>query len=316
MIYEERTVGTLEAVFEAPELLELAEDYYGLGATGETLIVTEDEDGGLRTLHPARLDEDGATSLLMGGEPTGLGRIALAGGTVARAGGVRDYRGEEVLAAARLVEDTGWGLVVKMDRVEGLGPAVEFNGWLRQTAIILSAFAIVLGLGLALRFALPIHALAAVANRIRAGDMSARANANREDEVGLLARTFNEMADDLEQRMGQLKEFRRFFDVTIDLMCIAGTDGYFKLTNPAFTRELGWSHDELRERPFLDFVHPEDVDKTISEVGRLAEGIPTISFQNRYQCKDGSYKLLRWTSYPEEDVLYAIAHVLGPEGSA
>jgi PAS domain S-box-containing protein len=115
--------------------------------------------------------------------------------------------------------------------------------------------------------------------------------------------------------MRQLHQFRRFFDVTIDLMCIAGTDGYFKTTNPAFERELGWTEEELRKRPFFDFVHPDDVASTQREVAKLSEGIPTVSFENRYRCKDGSYKLLRWTSYPEGDVLFAIARVLDGEPS-
>jgi PAS domain S-box-containing protein len=229
---------------------------------------------------------------------------------------VVDYRGEEVWAATRRVDDTGWGLVVKLDRREGMSPVVEFNAWLRRTAVILSAFAILIGLVLALRFALPIHALSEVANRIRQGDMAARADAASEDEVGLLARTFNDMADELERRMTLLHEFRKFFDVTIDLMCIAGTDGYFKRVNPAFVRALGWSEEELLEQPFYDLVHPEDLAPTEKEVAKLAEGIPTISFENRFRCRDGAYKLLRWTSYPEDGRLYAIAHVLDPGPAA
>jgi PAS domain S-box-containing protein len=204
-------------------------------------------------------------------------------------------------------------VVVKIDRAEGMASVADFDEWLRRMAVILSAFAIVVGLVLALRFALPIHDLAEVAERIGRGEMDARAETAREDEVGLLARTFNGMADELERRMGQMKEFRHFFDVSIDLMCIAGTDGYFRRTNPAFEKELGWSQQELEERPFLDFVHPDDLAKTQDEVAKLAEGIPTISFENRYQCKDGTYKTLRWTSYPEGGALYAIARVIdGP----
>ena len=112
-------------------------------------------------------------------------------------------------------------------------------------------------------------------------------------------RTFNQMADELQERMELLREFRKFFDVSIDLMCIAGTDGFFKKTNPAFERALGWTEDELIERPFLEFVHPDDIEKTQREVAKLSEGIPTVSFENRYRCKDGTYSLLRWTSYPE-----------------
>lgn len=315
MTYEGRTVGTLLAVLEAPELSELTGRYHGLGETGETLILTRDGEGALRTLHPTRHGDGRRGGVSLPSERSSLGGRALAGETEPLTDGVTDYRGEEVWAATRLFEETGWGIVVKVDRAEVRQPVVEFNAWLRRTAVILSAFAIVLGLVLALRFALPIHALAEVANRIRHGEMDARANVAREDEVGLLARTFNEMADELEQRMSQLHEFRKFFDVTIDLMCIAGTDGYFKRTNPAFVRELGWSEAELLQRPFFDLVHPDDLEKTEREVGKLAEGIPTISFENRFLCKDGGHKLLRWTSYPEGDVLYAIAHVLDSSSS-
>ena len=304
-------IGALVAVREAPELLELAALTRGLGETGETLIVIEGEGGVLRTLHPTRHDPAPRGVALPSGSSS-LAARALAGESLSFAGDVLDYRGEEVWAATRRFDQAGWGLIVKIDQAEAARPAVESGAWLRRTAVILSAFAIVVGLFLGLRFAQPIHALAEVASRIRHGEMDARANAAREDEVGLLARTFNDMADDLERRLTQLGEFRRFFEVTIDLMCIAGTDGYFKLTNPAFERELGWSQDELCDQPFFDFVHPDDVSKTEQEVAKLAEGIPTISFENRYRCKDGSYKLLRWTSYPEGDVLYAIARVIGP----
>jgi PAS domain S-box-containing protein len=310
MTLDGQTIGTLVAVFAAPELLELTGRYQGLGETGETLILTRSEADGLRTLHPTRHDEGGADGVQLPSQPGSLGSRALAGDTEVLTGGVTDYRGQEVWAATRQVEETGWGLVVKVDRGEVNQPVAEFDAWLRQTAVILSAFAIVLGLVLALRFALPIHALAEVANRIRHGEMDARANVAREDEVGLLARTFNEMADELEQRMAQLKEFRKFFDVSIDLMCIAGTDGFFKRTNPAFERVLGWSEEELLEHPFFALVHPDDIERTEREVARLAEGIPTISFENRFRCKDGSYTWLRWTSYPDRGVLYSIAHAL------
>jgi len=230
--------------------------------------------------------------------------------------GITDYRGERVWAATRSIPELGWGLVVKEDRAEGVRVAEEFRAWLRRTALILSAFAIVLGAALGLRFALPIHALAEVANRIRRGEMDARADAGREDEVGVLARTFNEMADELETRMSLLREFRKFFDVSLDLMCIAGTDGYFRRTNPSFERVLGWGEKELLNRPFLDIVHPDDVAKTELEIRKLADGIPTISFANRFRCKDGSYRSLRWTSYPQDGVLYAIARVVDDSSDA
>jgi len=104
-------------------------------------------------------------------------------------------------------------------------------------------------------------------------------------------------------------DFEQFFDDSLDMLCIAGADGYFKRLNLSFERTLGWSTDDLLARPFVDFIHPDDVEATIAEVEKLAEGIPTISFENRYRCADGSYRFFRWTAHPDPDtgLLYAIA---------
>ena len=179
---------------------------------------------------------------------------------------------------------------------------------------IMAAFAIAAGTFLGIRVAQPIHLLSAAANRIRQGDLEARTGIQREDEVGLLAQTFDRMAAELEEQVELLTEYRLFFDMSLDLMCIAATDGYFKRVNTAWTRELGWSQEELLSRPFVSFVHPDDVEKTVAEVAKLDEGIPTIRFENRYLCSDGTYKLLRWRSTPEEGTgrLYALARVVHP----
>ncbi len=101
-----------------------------------------------------------------------------------------------------------------------------------------------------------------------------------------------------------------FFEVSIDLMCIAGVDVYFKRVNPAFTKTLGFTSEELLSKPFIEFVHPADRERTLNEVRRLASGVDTVHFENRYRCADGSWKWLAWTcpaATPEEGLLYAIA---------
>jgi diguanylate cyclase (GGDEF)-like protein/PAS domain S-box-containing protein len=104
-------------------------------------------------------------------------------------------------------------------------------------------------------------------------------------------------------------DLENFFHYALDMCCIAGVDGYFKRVNPAFERTLGFTAAELLERPFVDFTHPDDRPGTIAEIGSLSDGAPTLSFENRYRCKDGSYKDLHWTSFPDPEagLLYAIA---------
>jgi PAS domain S-box-containing protein len=98
------------------------------------------------------------------------------------------------------------------------------------------------------------------------------------------------------------KESEIFFSLSLDLLAIAGFDGYFKRLNPAWTRTLGWSREEMLARPFSDFIHPEDMARTTSEVTKLlSEGHVTIGFENRYRHIDGSWRVLRWTAAPVPD---------------
>ena len=114
---------------------------------------------------------------------------------------------------------------------------------------------------------------------------------------------------DITDRKKAEEKLERFFNLSLDMFCIAGLDGYFKHINPRFEEILNYTTKELLERSFLDFIHPEDKAATIAEVEKLATGVPSIHFENRYRCKDGSYKWFAWTSFPvvRERLMYAVA---------
>ncbi len=116
----------------------------------------------------------------------------------------------------------------------------------------------------------------------------------------------NPTADDLLM----LEELEKFFAVTLSLLGIAGLGGCFKRLNPAFAKVLGYSNEELMARPFVEFVHPDDLAATRTELKRLINGETTVSFENRYRCKDGSYRWLNWNAIasPTADSIYASAH--------
>jgi PAS domain S-box-containing protein len=105
------------------------------------------------------------------------------------------------------------------------------------------------------------------------------------------------------------EELEGVFSLSIDMICIAGYDGYFKRLNPAWQKTLGYSAEELMAKPYSEFVHPEDREATIQR----AEGFKTkgniVAFTNRYLCKDGSYKWLMWNATPfaEKQLIYAVA---------
>jgi PAS domain S-box-containing protein len=108
----------------------------------------------------------------------------------------------------------------------------------------------------------------------------------------------------------ELVVFKKFFNLSLEYLCIANTDGYFKVINPMFARTLGYTEEELYQQPFSELIHEEDRASTLMEVHKLSKGHHTVGFENRYRKKDGSYINLHWTAQPDPFTgeIFAAAH--------
>ena len=111
----------------------------------------------------------------------------------------------------------------------------------------------------------------------------------------------------LEQRVAERTAERdRTWALSHDLMTVAGFDGRFKAVNPAWSAVLGYDSSDLIDQPFMDLLHPDDLEPAAAVVAKLKQGERTISFEDRLRHKDGSWRWLSWTAVPEGDLFYAV----------
>jgi PAS domain S-box-containing protein len=121
-----------------------------------------------------------------------------------------------------------------------------------------------------------------------------------EPDHGLL-----EMLNTIASQVGQFAEHKRteqelatLFKTSPDLLCIADFQGFLSRVNPAWEKTLGWTPEELTSRPYFDFVHPDDLESTVAEDKSVTGGSQALLFENRYRCKDGSYRWMSWNAMP------------------
>jgi PAS domain S-box-containing protein len=103
-----------------------------------------------------------------------------------------------------------------------------------------------------------------------------------------------------------------YFELSPDLLCIAGYDGYFKKINQTVSKTLGYSKSELLSRPIHTFIHPEDRVETARTRQNILNNVPLLHFENRYLTKEGEIVWLSWTSMPidTEELVFAIAKIV------
>ncbi|MFP4006420.1 MAG: PAS domain S-box protein [Spirulinaceae cyanobacterium] len=127
------------------------------------------------------------------------------------------------------------------------------------------------------------------------------------DDVRFLIAIANSLAA-VTNRLQAETNLDRFFNLSLDLFGIAGQNGYFKRVNPQFEQVLGYSLDELQNIPIIELVHPDDRECSLAAVQKLSQGFPLVNFENRYRCKNGSYRWLAWTAVScESELFYCVA---------
>jgi PAS domain S-box-containing protein len=128
--------------------------------------------------------------------------------------------------------------------------------------------------------------------------------------VGIYFRDITDRQRMEAERLAAEQERDRFFNLSIDLLATISFDGYFTRLNPAWENTLGYTNAELIAQPFIDLIHPDDRMASLATAQNVSTGELVTSFENRYRCKDGSYRWLLWSARPylEQNLMYAIAH--------
>ena len=109
-----------------------------------------------------------------------------------------------------------------------------------------------------------------------------------------LEQRVKKLTDELLERDQMGKEVERIFNFSMDMIGSGNLEGYFTKINSSFRKLLGYSKKEVLERPFINFVHEDDVEKTKQALTDAIKGRKEIYIENRYKCKDGSYKWIEW----------------------
>jgi PAS domain S-box-containing protein len=239
-----------------------------------------------------------------------------------------------LLVGRAKVPGTGWNVVLQQPRSEIYRSAVPQAwitlAWMAVVFIPASLFAHYLSR----RITRPLEELSASLDQIDLGaalprPASLRADAPREvativhatgrllgrlqaSYAGLsqvLAEREATIEGEIQQRTRAEHERDQLFVLSLDMLCIAGFDGYFRQLNPAWEKSLGWTLDELMANPYMELVHPEDVDSTLREMQKLRLGGTTSDFEIRFRTRDGGYRWLSWctVSLPERGLIYAVA---------
>jgi PAS domain S-box-containing protein len=220
-------------------------------------------------------------------EPVNISLSGLVGKALGGAEGSNKVRidGESNFVGYAPISRLGWAALYERPESLALAPAMRLKSRFRN----MSLYLLLIYLGTAIFTALQIRR------------QSRLASANQA------------LARELEKQIAEVRRSReevdKYFTLSLDPLCIAGFDGYFKRVNPVWEKVLGWTPQELTSRPFTAFIHPDDRERTAKLAASLAQGHDAVQFENRYLCKNGSFRWFMWnaTVSVDDKMIFATA---------
>lgn len=210
--------ASLTAVFRADDLVAIAQDYTGLGETGETVVTTKDN----LALLPLRFD----TEATLKTNVSSLGVSSAASGAYYEA---KDYRGQTVFIVAHPIGSTGWIVAAKIDRNEAYAPIFALRDSLATAVLVASGLIISMAFLFTRFFTRPILEIGRISRQIGLGNFNARLDIHRKDEIGTLAESVNIMGTNLRDLVGGIESQRQRLQAVLD----STTEGIFAINDEA-----------------------------------------------------------------------------------
>ncbi|HIJ27633.1 MAG: PAS domain S-box protein [Gammaproteobacteria bacterium] len=238
LLLDQEIIGSLHIMSNGVELSHIASSYAGLGESGESLFAEQLENGDARFLTPLRFDAEAALKRTVPADRTDIPIIRALAGQAGFHEDTVDYREVPVIAVTTYLSNPHWGLLIKMDQAEVYKPYLELRNQLALLLALITVIGILFAYYIAKHMSRPLQYLAAIADKIRKGDHSARADLNSElfdQETYQLAQSLNEMTDELLQ----------VFESSPSGMLIADRKGQIIQSNSALDRIFGYESGEL-----------------------------------------------------------------------
>lgn len=197
LFLDEVLIGVLIIEATADTIVSVTADYTGLGNTGETFLIRENEDGNALFLTPLRFNAAAALKETVSRDELNRVVIQALSDKPQTSIEIADYRGEPVFMATRAIPETDWKLVAKIDHQEALAPIIQLRNQLLQISLVVTAIVVAVAVYTARTITNPIVNLTEAAQKISQGDLTPRVDETSTDEIGVLTRTFNQMAGQL-----------------------------------------------------------------------------------------------------------------------